>query len=88
MTKIAIEGVDANKIIARIKALKSSTGRARILGIDGLFACAPVQGQNWLVLTILPYKEFVNAPNRMGIVTILISLVIDIQHHQRGANGR
>ncbi len=76
LTKIAIEGADADRIIARVTALKSSTGRARILGIDGFFASVPVQGQNWIVFTILPYKEFMSAPNRMGIIMILISLVV------------
>lgn len=76
LTKIVIDGVNADRIISGIKALESSTGRARILGIDGYYAFTPVHGQNWLVLTILPYKEFIAAPNRMGIITILISLVV------------
>jgi hypothetical protein len=76
LTKIAIEGTDAERIMAEIKAVKSGFGRATISGIDSYFAYAPVKGQNWLTITILPYKEFAAKLNTMKLISLLVGLIV------------
>lgn len=76
LKKVAIKGPDTKQINAQIKTLKPGTGRVTILGTDSYFACSPVKGQNWLIVTILPYEEFMTAPNRLGLITILVTLIV------------
>jgi signal transduction histidine kinase/DNA-binding NarL/FixJ family response regulator len=57
-------------------AIGQSTGfgRARILGIDGYIAYAPVPGTDWSLLVTLPYDEFVEVPNTLRNTVIGVTL--------------
>ena len=55
-------------------------GRARILGVDGYVASAPIAGTDWTVIATLPVDEFLEAPtalrNKILIVTMLTILLL------------
>jgi signal transduction histidine kinase len=74
--KIVLEGADAERTIAGIKTVRSGFGRAAISGLDSYFAYAPVLGQNWRVMIIMPYKEFTAGLNTLRDTVLLFSFII------------
>jgi HAMP domain-containing protein len=76
LQKIVIDGTESRKAIAAIKAGGSGFGRAKILGVDSYFAYTPVYGQNWVVMTVLPYREFAAALNTLRNTVLLVGFNI------------
>jgi PAS domain S-box-containing protein len=76
LQKIVIEGTEAREAIAGIKAIGSGFGHAKILGLDSYFAYTPVHGQNWVVMTVLPYREFVAALNTLRNTVLLVGFSV------------
>jgi len=76
LKKITVEGTDSDRVISGIKAAKSGFGRAVILGIDGYFVYSPVPGQNWSVMVVLPYQQFVAKLNTLRNTIVLVGLTL------------
>jgi signal transduction histidine kinase len=76
LKKVAIKGPDSESIITGIKAMKSGFGRAVISGVDGYIAYSPVPGLNWVVVTVLPYQQFVTKLYALRNTVILVGLTI------------
>jgi len=69
-------GEDTEKLIAGASAKGLGFTRAIIDGIDSLVAYGPVNSQNWSVLAVLPYSEFIRSPNRIRNVSIATFAII------------
>ncbi|MDD5327337.1 MAG: PAS domain S-box protein [Phycisphaerae bacterium] len=76
LQKIVIDGTESEKVIAATETGASGHGRAKILGVDSYFAYTPVSGQDWVVMTILPYREFATALNNLRNTVLLIGFGI------------
>ncbi|MFH1189609.1 MAG: cache domain-containing protein [Candidatus Omnitrophota bacterium] len=81
LTKVDIiaKGKEAESLASGITGSKSGYGRAVIFGVDSLIACAPVGEAGWSILVILPYREFVTAPNdlmRMSVIFLIVLAVL------------
>ncbi|MGA1790508.1 MAG: PAS domain S-box protein [bacterium] len=63
--RIEVSGRQSDAILSEILAMKTGFGRATIFDMDGFVAYAPVEGMNWALIALLPYKEFMKAPNRL-----------------------
>ncbi|MGD0784952.1 MAG: ATP-binding protein [Sedimentisphaerales bacterium] len=76
LKKVVIKGTDSESVIAEMKAMKPGFGRAVISGIDGYIAYSPVPGLNWVVVTVLPYQQFVAKLYALRNSMILVGLTI------------
>ncbi len=65
---------ESRKLLSAVVAHSTGFGRARILGVDGYVAYAPVPETNWSLLVTLPYDEFVEAPNELRTTIVTITL--------------
>lgn len=63
--RIEVRGRQSDALLFEILAMKSGFGRATIFDMDGFVAYAPVEGMNWALIALLPYEEFMRAPNRL-----------------------
>jgi signal transduction histidine kinase/DNA-binding response OmpR family regulator len=72
---IAFGDDDASRgLVATAVRQSTGFGRARILGIDGYIAYAPVPGTDWSLLVTLPYDEFVEVPNTLRNTVMGVTL--------------
>jgi HAMP domain-containing protein len=78
LKKITVEGPGSKQVISEIKALKSGFSRATILEVDAYIAYSPVPGQNWSVMVILPYEEFLTMLHSLRNITLLVGLAVFI----------
>ncbi len=58
------------------EVMESSFCRAEVFGVDSYIAFSPVAREDWIVVAILPYQEFMVAPAALRNISILVSLVI------------
>jgi len=85
LKKITIDGVGSERVLSEIKTMKSGFGRVAVLGIDGYIAYLPVPGQNWSVVAILPYNQFViklgtllNTMLLVGFTILTVGIVLSM----------
>jgi PAS domain S-box-containing protein len=76
LQKVTVGTKRTEQIITQAKAMKPGFGRATILGVDGYVTYSPVEGRNWTIIAILPYKEFIIAPNKLRNTAIIVSSAI------------
>lgn len=76
LKKVVIKGTDSESVIAGMKAMKHGFGRAIISGVDGYIAYSPIPGLNWVVVTVLPYQQFVAKLYTLRNTMILVGLTI------------
>ncbi len=74
--KLIIEGPGSSELLADISSLKKGFMRVMLLGLDAYAAYTPVQETGWTLMAILPYEEFIAAPNRLRNVSIIIFLTL------------
>jgi signal transduction histidine kinase len=74
--KITGVGKEAQQLLSSMEAREEGFGRAVILGVDGFVAYRPVKDSGWSLMVMLPYAEFVAAPNRLRNTAIAISFII------------
>ncbi|MEW6521600.1 MAG: ATP-binding protein [Thermodesulfobacteriota bacterium] len=76
MGTIAGDDRQSEALIARAREMQTGFQRASLLGVDGFVAYAPVPGGSWSVLAVLPYAQFMAAPNSLRNVVFGISLSV------------
>lgn len=69
-----LSGPDGERIQRDSQKLRSGFGQATLLGIDGFIAYAPIPSLHCSVLVTLPRAEFMAAPNRLRLYSLLICL--------------
>jgi signal transduction histidine kinase len=76
LKKVVIKGAGSESIIAGMKTMKPGFGRAVISGVDGYIAYSPIPGLNWVVVTVMPYQQFVAKLYALRNTMILVGLTI------------
>lgn len=74
--KVYFTGVDAKNLISSALSLNAGFGRASLLGHDCFVAYAPVDGEAWSLMMVLPYEEFIAAPNMLRNYMLAFSVVL------------
>jgi len=74
--KLIINGEDSEQIFSEIKNGKAGYGRAMISETDSYFAYAPVNGQKWSVIAVLPYGIFSAKLYTLRNTVVLVGITI------------
>ncbi|HFD32205.1 MAG TPA: response regulator [Gammaproteobacteria bacterium] len=77
--KVPARGDASVALIQNAIKMQQGFGRANIMGLDCFVAFAPVSKRNWSMLAIMPYEEFIAAPNELrNIYLVLLLFIISI----------
>jgi PAS domain S-box-containing protein len=76
LRNITAKGKQSEKIVSQAVTMRSGSGRATILGIDGYLAFVPVKDYNWAVIDTMPYDEFMAAPRAMRKAFMVVSFLV------------
>lgn len=69
-----VSGSDAAQFLNDAHRLRPGMGRLTMLGVDGFVAYAPIPALDCQVLVTLPRAEFMAAPNRLRLYSLLVCL--------------
>lgn len=72
------DGPAAEQLIARLLAGQSGSGRATLLGTDGLVAYMPIPSAGWTVFVLMPHAEFMAGPERLRNLALGVIVVIGV----------
>lgn len=70
LTKIEAGNEQGRQLLSDALQHKAGYARGIVLGIDGLVTYAPLKDYDWSVLAILPYSDFMKAPNILRNISI------------------
>jgi signal transduction histidine kinase len=76
LKKLQINGKASRTIISEINKNMVGYGRGEIFGKDSFLAYAPVKGQNWSVVIVLPYQNFIAKLRSLRNTIIILGLTI------------
>ncbi|MEW6600550.1 MAG: ATP-binding protein [Nitrospirota bacterium] len=68
--------ITSKEVMSDIKSMRHGFGKVSIFGIESFIAYAPVKETEWTLLSVLPYSEFISAPNTLRNTFIIAFIVV------------
>lgn len=78
--QMELPGASSRQVMQQATAMKTGSGRAKLLGVDGFVAFTPVEDRRWSLIAVLPYQEFSAPLNELTrhflIIVAALSIIV------------